>query len=137
MKKMKVPTGYNYEFSVKAPQATKKKHSPEIRRMKERYNVKYDDIIEYRFGYDVMDRISIDPNFSWLRERIIGKGHLTKTDLREIKKIVNRVTRKAIKEILGINNIPVSYDIAFYMAYYPKVNALMKKIAKEIIRDYI
>lgn len=134
---MKVPTGYNYEFSVKAPQATKKKHSPEIKRMKERYNVKYDDIIEYRFGYDVMDRMSMSPNFCWLRERIIEKGHLTKTDLRKIKKTVNRVTRKTIKDILEIYNIPGSYDIAFYMAYYPKVNALMKKITKEIIRDYI
>lgn len=135
---MKVPSNYNYDFKVRDYQSTKMKHLGKIKRMKEYYNVNYNDIIDDRFLYDLMDVIISKPNFyQWLRPRVIDKGYLSKTDLRELKTIINSAVKTAIQGSLRFNNIPESYDTAFYIDNYSKINNIMKQMTKEIIRDCI
>jgi len=134
---MKVPSNYNYEFSVKDYRATKSKHSPQIRRIQES-GVKYDNIIDDRFIDDVTQVLVSKPWFyDWFRQRIQKQGYLSKSDLRELKTAINGATRTAITGSLGFGGFPESWTTAFYIIYYKRINAFMTKMTKEVIRDFL
>jgi len=128
---------FDLNYKIKNLEGTRDKHHGRIKKLKEK-SVKYDDIIENRFADDVEDILVSKPWFyRYFKEDIYKKGKLTQSDIRSLKTAVNDATRTAIKGSLEFNDLPPSYDTAFYVANYNKINNMMKKVTKEIIKDYL
>lgn len=121
----------NWNFKIRDAMATRSKHSGRIRRLQER-EVKYSEVIDY---YTEQNLLSDLYGSTWFQLRYARKKQkLTKTLVKEIKARVNYMTRTYIQRGLEYNGYPKSWDTAFYMRHKTRVDALMKRIAKQLVR---
>jgi len=140
---MKIDTSYDWSFKVLNEAATRNKHAKTIQRMKAS-GLRFEDIID-RYFEDQALQDSIYPQgqrgsmwFSYFFvPHVKEKGKLTKPLLRELKTRVNGVVYESIMKNLEYNGYPKSWATAFYMAYYSKINNIMTRITKEIVRNYL
>ena len=140
---MKINTSYDWSFKIKDEASTRSKHAATIRRMKEA-GVKYSDIIDYYFDQELLTQVMFPSGqrgnmwFTYyFQPKVKEAGTLTKTMLRELKSTINGTTRMMIQRSLEYNGYPKSWDTAFYMAYKPKIDSMMTRTAKEIVRNYL
>lgn len=124
-------TKYNYDFKVRDLRATKSKHRVQIQKSK---NVPYSEIIDYY----AEDNISSDilGSTQWHFRYMQSKNKLNKTLVKELKSLVNYKTREYIGKALVYRNYPKSWDTAFYVSHKTKVDALMKRVVKELMRHF-
>ena len=131
-------------FEVKSIEVTKRRHAKKIKKAKD---ISYNEIVNVWFERDVIQRvISGSPEGYgrfWFSDifladlKVDKKGALMKSSLNQLKSTVNYATRAVITERLISCGYPKSWDTAFYMTHYNKINALMKRIMKRIIKEYI
>ena len=94
--------------------------------------ITYDDIAGGYFADNI--ECEIVGSTAWhLRSQWKDWDDRTQAVVKQIKSWVNGVTKNYISERLKDNGIPASYDTAFYLKYYPQVNAVMKDVAERII----
>lgn len=134
---------YFRPFGIKSPEATTERHYGRIQKAKD---IPYKEIINDYFEGDVTShvisgfpgRVSGSAWYSGVfAPQVREKGAMTKTTMRELKGAVNFRTREQITENLIKGGYPKSWDTAFYMAHYDKINAMMKRIVKEIVTNYL
>lgn len=126
---------YDFEFKIRNFAATKQKHQKQIKKLKELV-ITYDDVIRSNVEDFIVTRIMTDG--SWWRyyfvPRVKEKDRLTQSMLKELKSRVNDAMKYYIRSSLEWNKVPISYFTAFYIAYYKRINALMKRATKQLIR---
>jgi len=136
---MKWNDDYWKPFGVMNPEKTMQKHQKKIEKAKD---IPYNDIIHEYFEDNVLSNI-LDKYIygynSWIRDSVKKEayGKINKYGLKQIKQVVNMATRDEIKNNLVQQGYPASWDTAFYMAHYKKINKLMERITKEIVRHYL
>ena len=137
---MKIDRSYNWSFGVKNERATRNKHAKTIERMK-KAGVKYNDIIDRFFEEGLLQSCLYPTDSMWFiyvfKPMVKEAGKLTKSHLRELKTYVNAVTYDLIQKSLIYNGYPKSWTTAFYMTYYTRINNMMTRVAKEIVRNYL
>ena len=131
-------------YGVLNPSKTRQTHAGKITQAKK---IPYNEIIHDYFEDNVIQRVIGalgGPGGSmWFeyafrnRASTDKKGAISKRSLSELKTRVNYCTREEIQKSLEYNGYPPSWDTAFYMAHYTKINALMKRITKELVRNYL
>jgi len=122
---------FNYDFKIKNITKTRRTHKKRI-----------DKVSKVPYSY-VLDRLADD----WITSNILRSAYwinyfrnkkrkdLTKTQFKNIKMLVNSHTRVIIRKGLEYEGLPKSWDTAFYMAHKTKVDALMKRITRELLRQ--
>lgn len=131
-------------FGVMNPEQTRMKHSGRIMKAKD---IPYDEIVHPFFEDNVTQyvisgfpgRLAGSGWFSGFSERTKTdeKGALMKSSVKELKSVVNWRTREEITNQLVSHGYPKSWDTAFYMAHYNKINEMMKRIVKDIVTNYV
>ncbi|MBE3120705.1 MAG: hypothetical protein IMZ53_08425 [Thermoplasmata archaeon] len=124
-------------FKLRDPEGTRQRHMVQIRKLKER-KISFEGILptmpsgaDYTGERAVEERMQDNHFFIY---NIYESGQWKECSqkvAKEMKSLINNATRDEIKFQLKDKGIPNSYDTAFYMMYYKKTNALMKKILKE------
>ena len=127
-------------FKVRDPQATKKTHITRIKKLKEK-EILFEDILpkvpkgpDYTGERAIWERLQYD---QWYLHRMYKSKEWQKCNqkvAKELKSRINSATRDEIKFQLTQEQIPESYDTAFYVLYYGKTNNLMKKVLKDTLR---
>lgn len=129
-------TKLNYEFSIRSIEDTTNKHIEHINKLKKDKQIlkKILDQLEenniseiwqnhafvgYSYAYGIVKRLRVNK---------------TQKDLKALKNPINYVTRAHIEYLLQYYNIPKSYATAFYCIYYNRINKLMKRNLKEMIK---
>lgn len=132
---------YFRPFGVKSPEATREKHYGRIKKAKD---IPYNEIIHPYFEENIISKMlgqSGGPGSLWFgsvfTQEVRERGAITKRTLKELEGAVNWRTREEIQASLVRNGYPKSWDTAFYMAHYNKINALMKRITKELVKHYV
>lgn len=128
-------TIFNYDFKLKDFEATKSRHLGQIKKIKADKEITYDFIIGNYLADHTINEL-VGNRYFFFEQWFKGKA-ITKTLLRSLKTFINGATREYIKNSLTNENRPVSWDTAIYLVYYKKINAEMKAITKEIIKNYI
>jgi len=131
-------------FGVMNPEQTMEKHQGRILKAKD---IPYEEIIDPYFEEQVIQNVisgfpGRNAGSLWFygfeeRANVDKKGALMKSSVKELKTVVNWRTRELITDNLIRNGYPASWDTAFYMAHYNKINNMMKRITKEIVRNYM
>lgn len=121
---------YNYDFKIKDLRATTSKHKVQIQRSK---NVPYSEIIHRFMEDNILSDIwsSTQWQLRYYRELHTVNNQLVK----DLKRFVNYFTREAIRRQLVESGYPKSWDTAFYVSHKAKIDAMMKRIVKELIRS--
>ena len=130
-------------MGIKSYESTYEKHYGQIKKAKD---IPYKEIVDDYFEEEVIQhvhsgfpgRIGGSGWFSGVfQPEVKEKGGITKTTLRSLKGTVNWRTRELITHNLVQHGYPKSWDTAFYMAHYEKINNMMKRIVKEIVKNYV
>ena len=107
-------------FQVKDFAKTEQKHHAKIVKLSDSYELAYDDVLD---------------NSAWsdIETMTYQKIELWKSMGMEIKKktvasLINGFTRQVISNSLEYNEVPKSYDTAFYIMHYMKVREGMADI---------
>jgi len=134
MKKQKL----DYTFKLKDLEATKNRHIGRIKRLKQAIKEINKQSV-YGFGVDwanfqeKVEYVAKDTAFynylllksdSWVSELSPKKR------LRMVKTFINQQTRLMIIRELEARKLPKSWDTAFYILFYKKINSLMKDLVK-------
>lgn len=124
----------NYDFKLKDYEATKARHIVQIRKVRTQAN--WDKIIDSNWMEEIEGMIKNGLRSTWWEYNIVKedgrlhdyRNHQSK--LREVKTAINGTTRQFIKAQLKWYGLPESWDTAFYILYYKRINAGMKRLAK-------
>ena len=127
--------GLNYIFKIQDYSYTKKRHAKQIQKIRDS-GITYRDIISYEIIDDLVCDVQGEPWWSFLFVREMEKNKLTQSLLKQIKSRVNQVMREYIARNLVLEGLPASYDTAFYIIHYDRINNLMNMITKELVKDY-
>jgi len=125
----------NFNFAVKDFDSTQYKHRVQIQRIKDS-DLKFKEIIDNCAEDSIVSNI-LNSNY-WIFN--IGeniKKPVSKSDLRTLKQLVNSFTWKYIRNVLDWYNKPKSWNTAFYISHYKRINAMMTRITKTLIGDYL
>ena len=127
----------DYTFKLKDFEATNKQHNSRIKKV--RQAIDFDTLmgsnwieeVEYYLKTGGLGVGSYWHTFSVQKE----DGNLynfreSKSKLRMVKTVINNATRAFITNSLKFHELPESWDTAFYLAYYSKINMGMKRLAK-------
>jgi len=128
----------NYEFALKDFEATRLNHLGKIERLKRAikklngesiYGFEMDwgnfqEIVEYHA------KMTSFYNYSLLDEKGWVNQLSPKQRLRMVKTFINDQTRQQIVRELENRELPKSWDTAFYLLFYKKINRIMKDLAK-------
>lgn len=136
---MKWNSDYWKPFGVMNPERTMSTHQKKIDKAKD---IPYNEIIYSCFEDDVISTVRQKHLFgmnSYIRDNLgtDEKGRINRQSMKDIKQLVNNVTRDKIKEELISNGYPASWDTAFYMLHYKRINSMMMKITKEIVKGQL
>jgi len=127
---------HDLDFKIKNPEATKNKHASQIKKVKQS-DLKFDDVFG-RYGEDmIISDVANSTQYQYTVKKSLQKDKPSSFDVRQLKHIINWKTRQKIEKALKDESLPKSWDTAFYMANYNKINNMMKKATKELIRDYL
>ena len=140
---MKIDKNLKFRYGVKDFQATKQKHQKTIDRMN-KTDLKFEDILDS----DSYENIALDVCFPsgergslWfsyiMKPKILERGKVMQNHINSLRTAVNGRTREIIKRLIVAEGYPKSWDTAFYIKYYNKINKLMIRATKTIIKDYI
>jgi hypothetical protein len=121
---------FNWEFKLKNYHQTKSKHTPQIRKLKAN-KVRYSDVMD-RYAEDMITS-DIYSSTAW-QYRYRSKTKPSKTLVRSIKVWVNGQTYRTIQKGLEYAGYPKSWTTAFYITYKKRIDAMMKRVAKELYR---
>lgn len=123
-------------FGVKDYQATFNKHQSKIVKLQDSFEISYEDIVDSDFWNSVDYEVISSTSFYYYSENRWNPDHEDyigeKRTKREQARLINHYTRLAIQKNLKENNIPVSYDTAFYMAHFMKINEGMLDILNDL-----
>lgn len=115
----------NYDFKLRNIDKTRENHASQMLKVKSQ--IKFDDILDEWAIENIASNIQ---NYGYYQynTRIDGRWHdkTKQAVIKELKSLVNQYTRAYIQERLDGNGYPKSWDTAFYMVYFDKVNKLMK-----------
>lgn len=125
----------NFNFAVKDFNKTWDKHRVQIQRIKDG-NLKFKEIIDNCTEDSIVSNI-LNSNYWMFNIGESIKKPISKTDLRTLKQLVNSFTWKYIQNALDWYDRPKSWSTAFYVSHYARINAMMVRIAKTLIRDYL
>lgn len=131
----KMNTKFNYEFKLRDFEGTKTRHLGQVQKIKADKEMSFNNIMGSYTEDNIISYLFNDGHYyfeSWFK----GK-EITKTLLRSLKCLVNTRYRYEIENTLKWNEKPISWATAFYVVNYKKINAEMKAITKEIIKNYI
>lgn len=127
----------NYEVKIRDFEATKSKHLGAIQRLKKA--IKENEPV-MPFNY-MAENVECDiKNSPFYAYNIISKdGWVARLKpqarLKIIKGLINVSTRKEIVQFLEWNEMPKSWDTAFYCLYYKKINSIMISVAKLFVKE--
>jgi len=124
---------YDLNFKVKNLQATRDKHASKIKKMKQQ-DVKYNDIMDRFVDEMILSDVHNSTQYQYRARSDLKKDKVKQMDINAVKQIVNWKTREVITKALEYNDLPKSWDTAFYIDNYKKINDVMKKVTKELIR---
>ncbi len=126
---------YNLEFGIRNFVATQDKHASKIRTLKAK-GIKYRDIISEYTEDNIISNIVSSTQWYYFY-RGLFKDSVKKSNVRMLKTFVNNITRQEIQNNLEYEGISKYYDTAFYCSHYKQINASMKRITKEILKNYV
>jgi len=122
---------YNWEYKLKNLEATTQKHSGKIQRMK-KSDLKYNDVIDYMFEDELLSQIY---NSTWFQYRYAREPKkITKSLVRELKTGINGETKRMIERSLEFSGYPKSWSTAFYVKHKKRIDAMMKRVGKQLLR---
>jgi len=124
----------NYEFSIRDIDATKERHIPRIKKLKQNKEV-LNKMIEQLEENNLSE--------IWQSQQFRGYSyaynqlkqfHINKTQkiLKSLKSAINYITYQHITYLLEYYDLPKSYATSFYCIYYTRINRLMKRNIKEM-----
>lgn len=125
----------NLEFSIKDYDATRAKHDSRIRTLGAK-GVRYRDIIDVYTEDNIISEIVGSTQFNYFYKGLF-EGGISKSNVRTLKTFVNYKTKEEIERNLEYNDLSKWYSTAFYTLFYSKVNQLMKRITKELLKYYV
>lgn len=112
-------------FQLKNYAKTAEKHHGKIVKLQDNYELDYFDVLNNSAWSDI--ETAVHENVS----RQIEMG--VKPTARAVATLINYKTREVIQNSLKWHEIPVSYDTAFYIAHFCKVNEGMSDILQNFI----
>lgn len=112
-------------FSVKDFKKTSEKHHGRIVKLQDSYELDYFDVLDNSAWSDI--ETAVHENVT----RQIEMGITPKA--RGVATLINYKTREVIQNSLEWHEIPRSYDTAFYIAHYCKINEGMTDILQNFI----
>ena len=128
-----------YAFKLRDFQATKKRHLVRIRKLEARLlsrdlNNNYHPLEDWlgEAKEIISSKVHNDDYYMYNTQR---GGRLTdrtkQSVIKEVKTFVNRYAREWIREWLVDNDLPESWDTAFYCLYYRPINKIMRELVVE------
>lgn len=118
-----------FNFGVLDPKATRANHARTIKIVKEKITL--DDILSHseivELEHSIYDGLL---GYAFVGNAI--KERKGQAEARSLSFHINHKTRGWIRSNLEYNEHPVSWDTAFYMAYYGKINTIMRGMARNI-----
>ena len=121
---------FNYDFKLKNMQKTKSAHKGRINKIS-KSGMRYNDIVDRNFEDELLSKIYNSNYFQYWFGRKPQK--ITKTVVRQLKSSVNGHTRQMIRASLKYEGFPESWDTAFYLRYKTRVDAMMKRVTKQLL----
>lgn len=118
---------YNWDFTLKNYQATRAKHAPQMRRLKQA-GATYSQIVGYDFGGEVLSQAYTSGYF----QHVLLKEKPSKSVVRNIKTLVNGTTYRMIQRSLEFYGYPKSWVTAFYITHKKKIDGMMRTVAKQL-----
>ena len=143
---MKVKRNLNYDFKSASDigfNKTKASHFNKmikLQKMETKGDLRYNYIIGTEFADEVVTSMVLDYPTNMCISRIkkeIKEVGLTQVLLNNIKQRVNYRTRQIIQRNLEYYDIKKSWNTAFYVLHYDKINKIMKLATKKLIREYL
>ena len=125
----------NLSFGVKDYSRSKENHKSRIKTRKNRGR-KYRDIIDVYFEDWLTSEIVQSTQFHFYYEDIFKDG-VNKSNVRQLKTFVNWKARELIQKGLEFNDLSKYYGTAFYVIHYAKINQLMKKVTRILLKEYL
>jgi hypothetical protein len=120
----------NFDFKLKNMAGSIEKHYGRIEKIK-KSDLKYSDVIDDNFESELISQVY---NATWFQYRYARVPQVVSQSLvRELKTGVNGVTRNMIRNSLKYAGFPESWDTAFYLKYKGRVDALMKRVTKQLL----
>lgn len=126
---------FNYDFKMRDIRSTRAKHKNTIKRMN-KTDIKYNQIIDHYFEQELETQIRNDTmyHYGWVASEVKDYG-ITQKIIRSIKAHVNSVTKQMIVNSLEYEGYPKSWATAFYLDHKTMIDAMMRRVAKNVVRD--
>lgn len=121
-------------FGVKDTWSTERTHSDRIEKAKK---IPYKTIVDRDFVNNVIGTVLEGNWFKYITSKIEKSGTLTKSPLKDLRQMVKWQTQYQISKNLQKHSYPKSWDTAFYMCHYSKINNLMEYITELIVKKYV
>ena len=123
----------NLDFSIKDYDSTRAKHESRIRTLGAK-GVKYNDIIDTYTQDNIIGGIVGGTQWYLYYGKLDSKKQC---NVKQIKTLVNYQTKTEIERNLKYYDVSKWYSTAFYVSHYKRINALMKRITKELLKNYL
>lgn len=115
----------NTYFKVKDFNKTEQKHYKKIVKLQDDYQIEYDDVLDSG-AWEAVETEVWKKLDLWKQIDIDVKA-------RSVATLINAQTREVIQNSLEFLEVPKSYDTAFYIAHYCKINEGMTDILQNFI----
>ena len=129
----------DYDFNIRSIKETKLKHDRIIKKLKKEYKNELKNIlndVELILEDEILNTFFAN-NYNYnLHQLNQFKKERKQKHLKSLKSAINNIARNYITFLLKCKNIPASYATAFYCIYYAKINAIMKKELKNLVKNY-
>ena len=126
----------NLCFGIKSFDCSRAKHESRVKTLKKQ-GITYRDIIDYYFEDNLTSTIISSTQFNYYYRDLFAREGRTKSNVRTLKTFVNVKTRELIQQALEYEGVSKYYDTAFYCMYYTRINALMKRVLRELLTAYV
>jgi len=120
-------------FTLKSYDDTYIRHSGRVSKTNK---VPYKLIVDKNFQKNVIDKVVYGYGFDQLVSDVTDRGKLMKSHLRSLRISVKWATHVVIGKQLTKYSYPKSWDTAFYVTNYEKINSMMERITQKIVKKY-
>lgn len=128
----KIQTIGTTPFGLKDYDKTYHRHSDKISKA---HNIPYTLVVDKDFSEDVIFKVE-HSGLNWLINNVQQRGKLMPMHIRKLRIDVKWATQYVIQQRLMKYSYPKSWQTAFYVSNFAKINKLMEKITQRIVKDF-